>query len=77
MLFYPDIISVTTLGNESKKTGIYPLDCTILDSWVFENFTLADKPFSKDLGMFETCVLVNNNLWQKLILSLELPTTFD
>ena len=62
VLFYPDIISVTTLGNESKKTGINPLDCTILDSWVFENFTLADKPFAKDLGMFETCVLVNNNL---------------
>ena len=36
----------------------------MLDSWVFENFILADEPFAKPLEFFETCVLVNNNLWE-------------
>ena len=33
--------------------------------------------FAKALLRFETCVLVNNNLWGKLFSSLESPTTFD
>ena len=28
----------------------------------FDNFILADDLFAKDLGSFETCVLVSNNL---------------
>ena len=39
-------------------------NCIMLDSWVFENFILADEPFAKPLEFFETCVLVNNNLWE-------------
>ena len=50
---------------------------TILDNWVFEKFTLADEPFAKALLIFETCVLVNNNLWGELATSWKLPTTFD
>ena len=38
---------------------------------------LADEPFARALQSLETCVLVNNNLCGKLVLSLELPTTFD
>ena len=48
-----------------------------LDNWVFESFILADEPFAKTLRIFETCVLVNNNLCGKLVLSLELPIKFD
>ena len=44
---------------------------------VFENFILADEPFPKALRIFETCVLVNNNLCRKLFSSLESPTTFN
>ena len=38
---------------------------------------IADKPFSKALRIFETCVLVNNNSCGKLVSSLELPIKFD
>ena len=29
------------------------------------------------LQIFQTCALVNNNLWRKLVSSLDLPTAFD
>ena len=38
---------------------------------------LADKPFVKGLRIFETWVLVNNNLCEKLVSSLELSMKFD
>ena len=38
---------------------------------------MADEPFSKDLPSLETCVLVNNNLSEKLVSLLESPTVFD
>ena len=58
----------------SRRT---PPSCTILDNWVFENFTLTDERFFKALGILETCVSVNNNLCGKLVSSLEFSTTFD
>ena len=58
------------------RLNINPVDC-ILDNWVFENFILADKPLAKDLCIFETCALVNNNLCAKLVLTLELLIRFD
>ena len=39
-----------------------PPDCIILENWNFENFTLADEPFTKVLLICEACVLVNPNL---------------
>ena len=45
-------------------------NCTILDSWVFDNFVLPDGLFTKGLQSLETCVSVNNNLWGNLISSL-------
>ena len=54
-----------------------PLNCIILDNWVFKNFILADYLFAKASQILEACVLVNNNLWGKLVPSLELPITFD
>ena len=54
-----------------------PPNCTCLDNRVFENFKLANEPFAKVLRIFETCVLVNNNLCGKLISSLEFLFKFD
>ena len=42
----------------------------MLDSWIFDSFILADEPFTR-------ASLVNNNLWGKLVSSLEFWTTFD
>ena len=52
-----------------------PPDCIVLDNWVFDNLISVDKWFEKALWRFETCLLVNNNLWGKLV-SLS-PTIFD
>ena len=46
-------------------------------NWVFYNFILVDKPFEKTLQSFETCVLVNNNLFGKSFSLLESPAAFD
>ena len=65
-------------SNRSEKLPINPPpNCTNLDNWVFENFILVDKSVAKTLRIFKTCVLVNNNLWGKLVSSLELPIKFD
>ena len=53
-----------------KKIGmprITPPNCIILDNWVFQNFILANEPFAKALRLLGTCVLVNNNLCEKLV----------
>ena len=52
-------------------------DWTILDSWVFDIFILADELFAKTLRSLKACVLVNNNSCGKLVSSLEWPVTFD
>ena len=52
-------------------------NCTILNNWAFENCVLADKSFAKALKILETCLLVNNNLWGKLVSSLHLLTVFN
>ena len=38
---------------------------------------LTDELYAKSLRRFATCLLGNNNLCGKLVLSLELPITFD
>ena len=52
-----------------------PPDCIILDNWVFDYLISVDKWFAKPLRRFVTCLLVNNNLWGKLV-SLS-PIIFD
>ena len=52
-----------------------PLDCIIFDNWVFDNLISSDKWFGNALRRFETCLLVNNNFWGKLV-SLS-PTKLD
>ena len=50
---------------------INPPNYTILGNWVFNYFILTDEPFEKSLEGLKTCVSVDNNLFGKLILSLE------
>ena len=54
----------------SRRT---PRNCANLDNWVFENFILIDEPSTKVSQIFEACVSVDNNIWEKLVLSLEIP----
>ena len=49
--------------------------CPILWNLVFDNFILADELFLKALQSLETCLLVNDDLWGKLVLLSELPIT--
>ena len=49
----------------------------MLDSCVVENIILAIEPFVKALRIFETFLFINNVLYQKLILSLELQIKID
>ena len=65
------------LRRSGKKGEKNPPNCTIFDSWVFDNFILGDKLFEKTLRSLETCVSVSNNLCGKLVLSLEWLITFE
>ena len=53
-------------------------NCTILDSWVFDYFILANELFPNVLQRIKTFELVNNdNLCGRLLSSLESLITFD
>ena len=67
----------TVFSNGLKSLPRNPPDYPILSNWVFDDFILAEELFTKALRSLETCVLVGNNLWEKLFSSLESPTTFD
>ena len=54
-----------------------PHDCLVLCNWIFDYFISADELFAKALQILKTCVLVNNNSWEKLFSTLESSTTFD
>ena len=64
-------------SNAPRNLSINPLNCTILDSQIFENFILADELFAKALQILEICVWVNIKLCWKLASSLLPPTAFD
>ena len=40
-----------------------PPDCNFLDSWVFQNFILAEELFTKALQSFKSGLSVGNNLY--------------
>ena len=63
-------------SNSLRSLPENPLDCPILESWVFDYFILADELFAKALQSPKTCVLVNHNLCRKSVSSIEL-ITFD
>ena len=52
-----------------------PPYCPFLCNWVFDSFILAVELFAKALWSLETCVLLNNNLCEKLVSSFELSIT--
>ena len=52
-----------------------PPDCTILDNWVFDKLISVDDLLAKALRRFSTYLLVNDNLWGKLVSSS--PTIFN
>ena len=64
-------------SNDRRSLPRNPPDCTILDSWVFNNFIFADELFGKALQNFETCLSVSKNLCGKFVSSLESPIIFD
>ena len=53
-------------NNDPRSLSKNPPYCTILGSWVFNNFKF-----------YKACVLINISLYVKLVSPLELPTTFD
>ena len=70
-------ISMPFFSNCPNLLPRNPSDCTILSKCVFDNFILADKPFAITLQSLATCVLVDKNLCEKLVSSLESPITFS
>ena len=54
-------------SNGPRNLPKNPPACIILDNWVFDNLISADKSFAKALRRLEICLLVNNNLWGKLV----------
>ena len=53
-----------------------PQNCIFFDSCIFQSFLLADEPFAKVLQSFETCLLVDYIVWERLVSSLDSPTAF-
>ena len=64
-------------NNRPRSLPRNPPYCIILYNWVFDNLILVDELFTKGLGRFGTCLLVNKNSCGKLVSSLELPIIFD
>ena len=62
-------------SNGSSNLPRNPPAFIILDNWVFDNLISVDDFLAKVLQRFTTCLLVDNNLWGKLI-SLS-PIIFD
>ena len=56
-------------SNGPRSLPRNPPDCIILDIWVFDNLLLVDYLSAKALRRFKTYLLVNNNLWKKLVSS--------
>ena len=54
-------------SNEQRCLPRSPPNCIILDNWVFDNLISNDVLLAKALLRFATCLLVNNNLWGKLV----------
>ena len=64
-------------SNGPRSLPRNPPDCIILDNWVFDRLISINELFAKALQRFATCLLVNNNLCEKWVLSAELPIIFE
>ena len=67
----------TVFINCPRSLSRSPPNCTILDSWDFDNLIWADELFAKSLQSIETSVLVDNTSCEKLVSSLESPIWFN
>ena len=47
-----ELFSIAGSLTRLNGSNINPLNCTILDNRVFQNFILADEPLAKALGIF-------------------------
>ena len=56
-------------SNRTRSLQRNPADCIILDICVFDDLISVDDLSANALRRFETCLLVNNNLWGKLVSS--------
>ena len=54
-------------SNGPNDLPINPPDCIVFDNWVFDNLISADEWFAKAWRRFDTCLLVNSNLWEKSV----------
>ena len=63
-------------SNGPRSLPRNPPDYIISDSWVFHNFISDDELFAKALWSLETCLSVINNIYRKLVSSLESLITF-
>ena len=62
-------------SNEPRSLPTNTPDCIILDNGVFNNLISVNDFFGNSIRRFSTCLLVNDNLWGKLISPLQ--TIFD
>ena len=74
MLFANGLIAFYISGNpvfsnRPRSLPRNPSNSIILDIWVFNNLISVDDLLAKPLRRFETCLLVNNSLWGKLVSS--------
>ena len=67
-LFISSINGNTGFSNEPRSLLRNPPDCIILNNWVFENLISVDELFAKAYKRFTTCLLVNNNWCEQVIL---------
>ena len=63
-------------SNGPRNLPRNPPDCVILDNWVLDNLISAGELFAKDLRRSAICLLVNYNLWGKLVSPSELLIKF-
>ena len=56
-------------SNVPRSLPRNPPNCTILDNWVFDNLISVEDLLAKALRRFSTCLLINNNLWGKLVIT--------
>ena len=62
-------------SNGPRSLSINHLHYVILDNWVFDKLISVEDLLAKALRRISTYLLVNNNLWGKLVLSS--PTMFN
>ena len=74
---YLSVFFLNGKPSDLRSVAIKYLDCTIFESWVFDNLIIVDKLYAKVLQTFTVCLSASINLCRKLASSLESPIIFD